>query len=158
VDPELRASLEALATETRRHTDEALGRLRREVTSVVTETADTLRRELVAAIAETRRHTDEVTGTLRGDLTETGRHYDAVAEALRDELGRQSAENRRQVGILVEGLRDDVRAVADGVLANTEEMARFREEIGARFEVEHAFFLSLFNELKRDVAELRGRY
>jgi len=57
--------------------------------------------------------------------------------------------------VLGEGLRHDLRVVAEGVALNAEAIERLRQEMNARFTSERAFTVSLFNDLKREIADLR---
>ena len=63
--------------------------------------------------------TQEALESLRADLTRMGSRLEA---ALRDGLG----ENRRHFDVLTESLRDDIRTIAEGVVALDAKVERLR--------------------------------
>jgi hypothetical protein len=99
-------------------------------------------------IAEERRRNDEA-------LSEQRRHNDEAVAEHRQRSEELVAENRRFFGVLEERLRHDLRIVAEGVALNAEAIERLRQEMNAQFTSERAFTVSLFNDLKQDIAELR---
>lgn len=70
--------------------------------------------------------------------------WTADLEALREDLGakidrvgaalvEQFAENRRHFDVVAEGLRSDIRLVAEGVVMVDEKLDRFRDEVRTQF-------------------------
>jgi hypothetical protein len=114
-------------TETRAYLDAALDGLRQEIRAGTAETA-ALRHELRVEMAELQRE-------MRETAVETRRHFDVVGESI----------------------RSDVRAVAEGVAANTEAIERLgtglRAEMDSRFTASHAVVRVALQELRRDILE-----
>ena len=65
--------------------------------------------------------TSEAIDALRGDLrrveTTLDEKIDRVESSLRFEIREGLAENRRHFEVIAEGLRDDIRMIAEGVVA-----------------------------------------
>ena len=65
--------------------------------------------------------TSEAIDALRGDLrrveTTLDDKIDRVESSLRFEIREGLAENRRHFEVIAEGLRDDIRMIAEGVVA-----------------------------------------
>ena len=99
--------------------------------------------------------------------TEMRAEFGAVRAEFREELGAGRVEFRRELGlarrefgVLAGALRDDMRAIAEGVAANTEAIVALgrslRAEMDARFEAQAAVLRGIYRELKQDIAELRA--
>jgi predicted nucleic acid-binding Zn-ribbon protein len=121
--------------ETRAYLDTALDALRQELRTGAVETA-ALRQEIRAGAVETATLRQELRQEIREAAVETRRHFDVVAESM----------------------RSDVRAVADGVAANSESIERLgrelRAEVDSRFTAVHAVVGVALAEVRR---EIRGR-
>jgi hypothetical protein len=71
---------------------------------------------------------------------------------------RETAEEtRRHFDVVGESIRSDVRAVAEGVAANSEAIERLgtdlRAEMDSRFTASHAVVRVALQELRRDIRE-----
>ncbi|HET7874158.1 MAG TPA: hypothetical protein VFN71_01430 [Methylomirabilota bacterium] len=56
-----------------------------------------------------------------------------TTRTLREEIAASAEETRRYTGVLIESVRTDVRAVAEGVMAVDEKLERFRVEVRDEF-------------------------
>ena len=99
---------------------------------------------------ETRAYLDQALGSLRQEFV-----------GLRQEVRDTAAETRRHFDVVAESLRQDIRAVAEGVAATTERMDRVevsvKTEMGERFVATHSIFRTAFHELRRDIDDVRSR-
>jgi hypothetical protein len=168
-------------TETRAYLDAALAGLRQEIGAGTAETA-AMRQELRAEMAELRQELRTETGALRAETAELRQELRTETGALRAETAglrlelraetgalraetaelrlemRQTAgETRRHFDVVAESIRSDVRAVAEGVAANTEAIERLgtdlRAEMDSRFTASHAIVRVALQELRRDIFE-----
>ena len=110
--------------------------------------------------AEIRHSADEVRTELRQEIQRT-------ADALRTELSAKiegTAETlRRHFGVVTEGLRWELRAVAEGTLGNTAAIERLEAEMNRRCVSAEAVqraalddFQEQLVDVRRDLAELRA--
>lgn len=120
--------------ESRRHTDEVVGRLGAE-----------LRAEMRQQGADLRQHTEDVAGDLRRELMA---YTDASGE-----------ETRRQFHVVAESLRGEIRQVADGVANLDEKTDRRFAEVQERFAETHSLIRLSYHDLDRRlrVVEEAGR-
>jgi phage host-nuclease inhibitor protein Gam len=99
---------------------------------------------------ETRAYLDQALGSLRQEFVD-----------LRQEVRDTAAETRRHFDVVGESLRQDIRAVAEGVAATTERMDRIeasvKTEMEERFAATHSIFRTAFHELRRDIDDVRSR-
>ena len=99
---------------------------------------------------ETRAYLDQALGSLRQEFV-----------GLRQEVRDTAAETRRHFDVVAESLRQDIRAVAEGVTATTERMDRVevsvKTEMGERFATTHSIFHTAFHELRHDIDDVRSR-
>ena len=99
---------------------------------------------------ETRAYLDQALGSLRQEFVD-----------LRQEVRDTAAETRRHFDVVAESLRQDIRAVAEGVAATTERMDRVeasvKTEMEERFAATHSIFRTAFHELRRDFDDVRSR-
>jgi hypothetical protein len=77
---------------------------------------------------ETRAYLDELRGWLETRFGAIDRRFDGIDRRFVDLDG----ELRRHVGVLIEDVRHDLRAVAEIVVANTEAIAQLRLRPDAR--------------------------
>ena len=82
----------------------------------------------------------------------------------KEELREQQAETRRHFEVVAEGLRSEIRQVAEGVLNVDEKLGRFHQEAQAEFDEIKAMIKFSYAELDRrvrtledEVRVLRGR-
>ncbi|MGH7311092.1 MAG: hypothetical protein ACREK6_20625 [Candidatus Rokuibacteriota bacterium] len=124
--------------ETRTYLDFFRQEFRRDLAEAMT----SMRYEYRADLAEVRQES-------RADLAE------AMA-TLRAEIRTEAVATRRHFDVVAEGLRGDIRLVAEGVVANTESIERLRSDItremDARFHPVHLAFA----DTRREIGELRG--
>ncbi|MGH7374235.1 MAG: hypothetical protein ACREJY_08425 [Candidatus Rokuibacteriota bacterium] len=82
----------------------------------------------------------------------------ALRQELRQEIREAAVETRRHFDVVAEAMRSDVRAVAEGVAANSESIERLgrelRSEVDSRFASVHAVVGVALAEVRR---EIRGR-
>jgi len=99
---------------------------------------------------ETRAYLEQALGSLRQEFVD-----------LRQEVRDTAAETRRHFDVLAESLRQDIRAVAEGVAATTERMDRVeasvKTEMEERFAATHSIFRTAFHERRRDIDDVRSR-
>jgi chromosome segregation ATPase len=138
VDAETRAYLDAFRLEFRRDLAEAMTTLRAEMATTRQESRADLAEALASMRDENRAHfasradLAEAMASLR---EETRAHFASradLAEAmatLRAEIRSEAAETRRHFDVVAEGLRGDIRLVAEGVVANTESIERLRSDV-----------------------------
>ncbi len=95
-------------------------------------------------------------------FTEVDARLDEMAT--KQELREQQAETRRHFEVVAEGLRSEIRQVAEGVLSVDEKLGRFRQEVQAEFDEIKAMIKFSYAELDRRVrtleeavVSLRGR-
>ena len=122
--------------ETRAYLDQTLGAFRDDVSRGF----GTLREEFRTLRGEF--------GTLRGEF-----------EALRQEVRDTAAETRRHFDVVAEYLRHDIRGIAEGVIGLSERVDRLgsglRTEMDGRFAATHAVVRVAFQEVRRDIGDLR---
>jgi hypothetical protein len=72
-----------------------------------------------------------------------------------------TVETRRHFDVVAESLRHDIRSVAEGVAATTERIDRVevsvKSEMEERFAATHSVFRAAFQELRRDIDDVRSR-
>ena len=89
-------------------------------------------------------------GTVRGEFA-----------ALRHEVRDSAAETRRHFDVVAEDLRHDIRGIAEGVIGLSERVDRLgsglRTEMDERFAAPHAVVRVAFQEVRRDIGDLRAR-
>jgi hypothetical protein len=110
--------------ESRRHTDEVVGRL-----------GAGLRAEMRQQGDELRRHAEDVAGNLRHELLA---RIDASAE-----------ETRRHAHVVAESLRGEIRQVAEGVTTLDEKTDRRFAEVQERFAETHSLIRLSYHDLDR---------
>ena len=123
--------------------------------------------EIRRQLAEVRDGSTELRGgfqEMRRDMAARFKVLDRKVDALDgrvDTLDRkvdtESQETRRQFGVIAGALRDDIRTVAEGVVANTEAIATLGSAMDARFRASDAVVQAAFAELRRDIESLRAR-
>jgi phage host-nuclease inhibitor protein Gam len=118
--------------ETRAYLDQALGALREEFGS--------LREEF---------------GSLRGEFGSLRGEFGSLRQEVRD----TAAETRRHFDVVAEYLRHDIRGIAEGVIVLSERVDRLgsglRTEMNERFAATHAVVRVAFQEVRRDIEDLR---
>ncbi len=136
-------------TETRAYLDAALEGLRQEIragTGALREETAELWQEVRTETAELRHELRAETGALRAETAE-----------LRREMRETAQETRRHFDVVGESIRSDVRAVAEGVAANSEAIERLgtglRAEMDSRFTAYHVVVRVALQELRRDINE-----
>ena len=131
--------------ETRAYLDHALGSFRDDIRGEF----GTIRGEFGAVRGEI--------GTIHGEIATV---REEVA-ALREEVRSTAAESRRHFDVVAESLRHDIRAVAEGVAVTFERVDRLgreiRTEMDQRFAATHAIVRVTFQEIRRDIGDLRSR-
>jgi F0F1-type ATP synthase membrane subunit b/b' len=142
MDAELRAYLDDMRAELRAEIRHSADEVRTELRQEIQRTADALRTELSAKIE----------GTADALRTELSAKIEGTAETL-----------RRHFGVVTEGLRWELRAVAEGTLGNTAAIERLEAEMNRRFVSAEAVQRAAFDDfreqlgdVRRDLAELRA--
>jgi len=114
----------------------------------------TLREEFGTVRGEVGTLRGEV-GTLRGEVGTLRGEF----EALRQEVRDTAAETRRHFDVVAEHLRHDIRGIAEGVIGLSERVDRLgtglRTEMDERFAATHAVVRVAFQEVRRDIEDLR---
>jgi hypothetical protein len=164
VDAETRAYFDAFRLELRRDLAEAVASMRRESRGDLAEVRTELSRAIAAAQEASHADLTEAIAAVRGDLAqaiaaarEAGRADLAEAmTTLRAEIRTGATETRRHFDVVAEGLRGDMRLVAEGVVSNTEAIERLRSDVARemdeRFHVVHLAFA----DTRREIGELRA--
>jgi len=83
---------------------------------------------------------------------------DGRFEEVNRRIDAEAHETRNHFGVIGEALREDIRAVAEGVVAATEGIARLRTEMEARARASDTVVNAAFAALRRDVDDLRARF
>jgi hypothetical protein len=109
-----------------------------------------LRRDLAEARADLSQEITAVREAGRADLAE------AMA-TLRTEIRTEATETRRHFDVVAEGLRSDIRLVAEGVVANTESIERLRSDISREMDERFRVVHLAFADTRREIGELRDR-
>jgi predicted nucleic acid-binding Zn-ribbon protein len=106
---------------------------------------------------------DQLDGT-RSDLSdfrgETRHEFTAVRREMAEEfvnVRREIREEVSRVGVIVEALRGDIRAVADGILAVADSVTVLRADMAARFRATEAVMHASFAAVRADIDDLRRR-
>jgi methyl-accepting chemotaxis protein len=119
--------------------------------------------------AETRAYLDQVLLALREDFGSLRDEFGSVREefgslredfrSLRQEVRDTAAETRRHFDVVAEHLRHDIRGIAEGVIGLSERVDRLgtglRAEMDERFAATHAVVRVAFQEVRRDIEDLR---
>jgi hypothetical protein len=145
--------------ETRSYLDQVLGALRQDFNREF----GTLRGEFGTLRGEFGALREEV-GTLRGEFGTLRGEVGTVRgefSALRQEVRDSAAETRRHFEVVAEDLRHDIRGIAGGVIGLSERVDRLgsglRTEMDERFAATHAVVRVAFQEVRRDIGDLRAR-
>ena len=85
-----------------------------------------LRQEIRVSAEDGRAHVGQVVADLRQEMRET-------TAAILDRVDASAAETRRHFDVVAEGLRSDIKAVAEGLGALDEKVERFRGEVHHEF-------------------------
>jgi hypothetical protein len=126
--------------------------------------------------AETRAYLDQTVGALREDFGSLRDDFGSLREefgslrgdfaslhgdfaSLRQEVRDTAAETRRHFDVVTEHLRHDIRGIAEGVIGLSERVDRLgtglRAEMDERFTATHAVVRVAFQEVRRDIEDLR---
>lgn len=110
--------------------------------------------ETRAYFEENRAYLDQALGGLRQEIGE-------LRQEVRASTLEMALETRRHFDVVAEALRHDIRAVAEGVAATFERVDRLgsdlRTEMDQRFAATHAIVRVTFQEIRRDISDLRAR-
>ena len=150
--------------ETRAYLDQALGALREDFSREF----GTLRGEFGTLREEFGTVRGEF-GTLRGEVGTLREEFGTVrgevgtlrgeVGTLRQEIRDTAAETRRHFDVVAEHLRHDIRGIAEGVIGLSERVDRLgtglRTEMDERFAATHAVVRVAFQEVRRDIEDLR---
>ena len=94
-------------------------------------------------------------GTVRGEVGSLRGEFGALRQEVRD----TAAETRRHFDVVAEYLRHDIRGIAEGVIVLSERVDRLdtglRTEMNERFGATHAVVRVAFQEVRRDIEDLR---
>ncbi len=106
-----------------------------------------------------------------GELTEfLGRKFDQMdarldQTATKEEVGAQQAETRRHFDVVAEGLRDQIRTVAEGVAGVAQRLDQveqrldhFQRKVEDEFAETRAAIRFSYAQLERRIQELEGNY
>jgi hypothetical protein len=80
---------------------------------------------------ETRAYLDTALDAVRREIHAGAGETVALRQELRQEMRETAEETRRPVDVVAESIRSDVRAVAEGVAANSESIERLGRELQA---------------------------
>jgi predicted nucleic acid-binding Zn-ribbon protein len=112
--------------------------------------------ELIAFLTERFRETSQQIESLR---EETAQQFAGVREQFVgvDQRFARVEDEIHQTRIVVEGLRDQVRLVAEGVMSVSERLEFFRSDVAKGFDDVKASFVPYYEDLNRRVGILQGR-
>jgi F0F1-type ATP synthase membrane subunit b/b' len=157
MDSELRAYLDEMRAELRTEIQGAAAEIRTELRAEIQRAADEVRIELREQI---RRSADEVRTGLREEIR---RSADEVRIELSAKIEDSAETLRRHFGVVTEGLRWELRVVAEGTLGNAAAIDRLEVEMNRRFVSAEAAQRAAFDDfreqlgdVRRDLAELRA--
>ena len=119
--------------------------------------------ELIAFLAERFAETSRQNETLRQEMAGLRQETTRQNESLRQETTRQIESLRqemsdaiRQTQVTVEGLRDDIRQVAEGVVGVSERLETLRVEMARGFDDVEARIAPFYKDLERRLSFLEG--
>jgi hypothetical protein len=151
-------------TETRAYLDQLLGALREDFNrefGTLRGEFGTLRDEFGMVRDEFGMVRDEF-GMLRGEFGMVREEFGTLRGEfgmLRQEVRDTAAETRRHFDVVAEHLRHDIRGIAEGVIGLSERVDRLgtglRAEMDERFAATHAVVRVAFQEVRRDIEDLR---
>ena len=110
---------------------------------------ETMDPELIAYLDERFKETSQQIAALRED---SNQRFERLEGAV-----ARNEEAIHQTGVKVEGLRDEIRQVADGVAGNNERLEAFREEVAQKFEETGAMIRLSYDDLDHRVRNLEAR-
>jgi regulator of replication initiation timing len=119
--------------------------------------------------AETRAYLDQALGALREEFGSLREEFGSLREesgslrgefgSLRQEVRDTAAETRRHFDVVAEYLRHDIRGIGEGVIGLSERVDRLgtglRTEMNEGFAATHAVVRVAFQEVRRDIEDLR---
>jgi len=106
---------------------------------------------LLHEIGESRRHTDETAASLR-ELLQQFEAMSGTVEAQGGSLAALSgsvAETRRHMDVVAEGLRAEIRLVAEGVVMVDSKVDRLRDDMTAEFAETRSMIRFSYDQLDR---------
>jgi methyl-accepting chemotaxis protein len=155
VDAETRSYLDQVLGALREDFNREFGTLRGEFGTLRGEFG-TLRGEF-GALREEFGTVPEEFGSLRGEFGTVRGEFSALRQEVRD----SAAETRRHFDVVAEDLRHDIRGIAEGVIGLSERVdtlgSGLRTEMDERFAATHAVVRVAFQEVRRDIGDLRAR-
>lgn len=95
---------------------------------------------------------DERFGRIDERLDESNQRIGRLESAV-----MRNEETIRLTDVKVEGLRDEIRQVADGVAGNNERLDAFREEVARKFDETGALIRLSYDDLDHRVRRLEAR-
>ena len=105
--------------------------------------------------AETRAYLDQALGALREEFGSLRGEFGSLRQEVRD----TATETRRHFDVVAEYLRHDIRGIAEGVIGLSERVDRLgtglRAGMDERFAATHAVVRVAFQEVRRDIEDLR---
>lgn len=110
---------------------------------------ETMEPELIAYL-------DERFGRIDDRFVETNQQIVTLREDTNQRF-EQLEETIRLTDVKVEGLRDEIRQVADGVAGNNERLDAFREEVARKFDETGALIRLSYDDLDHRVRRLEAR-
>ena len=107
---------------------------------------------------ETRQSLEASMRALNDDTRQSMRELnDETRQSLETSMRVQNEETRRHFDVVAEGLRGDIRTVAEGVVANSERIERVAVEIRHDMASEARLLHAAIRSVSRTVARRRGR-
>lgn len=112
--------------------------------------------ETRAGFDEMRRGFEEMRQEMRQGFAEMNRRLEAIDQRF-DAIEERFTDKIRENGVLIEDLRTQIQAVAEGVRINERAIERLRVEMHERFRENEIVVGGAFRQIRHDIDELRDR-
>ena len=105
---------------------------------------------------ETREFLEQQFAAIDQRFTRVESEFRSEFRGVRQDVAEQLAETKRHVGVVVEGLRSEIRQVAEGVMNVDEKLERFRHDVDEQFTEVKTLVKVSYGDRDRRVRILEG--
>ena len=105
---------------------------------------------------ETREFLEQQFATIDQRFTRVESEFRSELRGVRQDVAEKFEETKRHVGVVVEGLRGEIRQVAEGVANVDEKLERFRQDVDERFAEVKTLVKVSYGELDHRVRALEA--
>ncbi len=106
---------------------------------------------------ETREFLDKKFDKIDKKFDKIDKKFDTIDEKF-NTIDEKFEENKRYFGVVAEGLRNEIRQVAEGVANVDENLDRFRKEVQGEFKEVRALIKFSYAELDQRIRVLEGEF